>query len=90
MGRKVIVVLNNIKVGIIGQGRSGRDIHAFSLGKMADRYQIMAVSDLLEARRERAIRELGCDAYADYREMFIDHQCVSQPSSRSDYPGNIK
>ena len=58
------------RVAIIGQGRSGRDIHAYSLGKMPDKYQVVAVVDLLEERRIRAKEELGCDVYADYRELF--------------------
>jgi scyllo-inositol 2-dehydrogenase (NADP+) len=62
--------MKQVKAAIIGQGRSGRDIHAFSLGKMSDRFQIVAVSDPLEERRIRAEKELGCEAYADYRDLF--------------------
>jgi len=59
-----------VRTAIIGQGRSGRDIHAASLGKMNDRYEIVAVSDPLPERLERAKSELGCDVYADYRDLM--------------------
>jgi scyllo-inositol 2-dehydrogenase (NADP+) len=62
--------MRKLKVGIIGQGRSGRDIHAFSLSKLTDHYTIAAISDLLEDRRQRAEMELGCDTYSDYKELF--------------------
>jgi scyllo-inositol 2-dehydrogenase (NADP+) len=62
--------MKKLKVGIIGQGRSGRDIHAFSLGKLTDRYTIAAISDPLEERRQRAKKEIGCDTYGDYKELF--------------------
>ncbi|MCL6445793.1 MAG: Gfo/Idh/MocA family oxidoreductase [Alicyclobacillus sp.] len=59
-----------IRVAILGQGRSGRDIHAFSLQKLPELYQIVAVVDDLPMRRERAEQELGCVAYADAHELF--------------------
>lgn len=58
-----------IRVGIIGQGRSGRDIHGVYL-KTDARYQIVAVADTIAGRRERAVREYGCAAHADYRELL--------------------
>lgn len=61
---------STIRVGIIGQGRSGRNIHAETLKKMQDRYTIVAVSDELEERRAMAVRDYGCAAYRDYREMM--------------------
>ncbi len=65
-----MIVVSQQRVAIIGQGRSGRDIHAYSLGKMPDKYKVIAVVDMLADRRERAVRELGCDVYADYTELF--------------------
>lgn len=43
-----------LKVGIIGQGRSGRDIHAAQLVKMKGKYRITAVADGIADRRTRA------------------------------------
>ncbi len=62
--------MKTLNVGIIGQGRSGRDIHAYSLSKMPEYYNIAAVVDPLKERRNRAKEELGCDTYADYRELL--------------------
>ncbi|MCM8759030.1 MAG: Gfo/Idh/MocA family oxidoreductase [Candidatus Omnitrophica bacterium] len=59
-----------IRVAILGQGRSGRDIHAKYLMKATNKYKIIAVSDTLPERRKRAEEELGCQAYSDYREIF--------------------
>ncbi|RKN83829.1 Gfo/Idh/MocA family protein [Paenibacillus ginsengarvi] len=59
-----------LKVGIIGQGRSGRNIHAETLRRLPERYVIAAVSDELEQRRRAAESDYGCASYADYREMM--------------------
>ena len=59
-----------VRVGILGQGRSGRDIHAEWLARSPAKYRIAAVSDLLRDRRDRAVREFECDAYADYRDVL--------------------
>lgn len=66
--------MSTIKVGIIGQGRSGRNIHAHYLSHLSDRYTIVAVSDGLEERRASAIRDFGCNAYADYRDMLRENE----------------
>jgi predicted dehydrogenase len=62
--------MKKLKVGIIGQGRSGRDIHGRCLVEMTDKYEIAAVADLLEDRRKRAETEYGCTAYEDYHSLF--------------------
>ncbi len=62
--------MRQMQVAILGQGRSGRDIHGFSLGHMEEQYKVVAVADLLLERRQRAQSEYGCTAYADYREIF--------------------
>lgn len=59
-----------INVGIIGQGRSGHDIHALALRRLPDLYRIAAVADPEQPYRERAVQQFGCDAYADYRELM--------------------
>jgi scyllo-inositol 2-dehydrogenase (NADP+) len=74
-----------INVAIIGQGRSGRDIHADALIRLPELYKIVAVSDQLEERRIKAEREFGCDAVADYKELFdrgdVDLIVNSTPSN---------
>lgn len=59
-----------IQIGIIGQGRSGRDIHGSYLKTASGKYRIAAISDPLRERRERAEKEYGCKAYEDYRDML--------------------
>jgi len=59
-----------LKVAILGQGRSGRDIHAATLNRMQDKFQIAAIVEPLEKRRERAKQEIGCALYSDYTELF--------------------
>jgi predicted dehydrogenase len=62
--------MSQIKLAIIGQGRSGRDIHAANLMLLQDLYQIVAIVEPLQDRRERAAAEFGCATFADYRDLF--------------------
>ena len=63
--------MKKMRVAIIGQGRSGRDIHGnFYLSEHNDLVEVVAVVDEIESRRERAKEEFKCDVYADYRELF--------------------
>lgn len=59
-----------IRVGIIGQGRSGRDIHAHYLQTVPEKYKIVAVADFLKDRCQRAEQELGCQSTTDYRQLL--------------------
>src|ERR1044071_7570764 len=59
-----------LRAAIIGQGRSGRDIHGAHLSKDTERYRIVAVVDALSERRERAKAEYGCDVYPDYTALL--------------------
>ena len=62
--------MKQLKVAILGQGRSGRDIHAANLSRLEDKYQIAAIVEPLAKRRERAEKEYGCTLYNDYTELF--------------------
>lgn len=63
--------MKKIRVAIIGQGRSGRDIHgAYFRSEANSHYEVAAVVDALDYRRARAAEEYGCDVYADYHELF--------------------
>ena len=64
--------MKKLNVAIIGQGRSGRDIHGRYFLSEAGKalYNVIAVADKIEARRERAVKEYGCDVYEDYRELL--------------------
>jgi len=64
--------MKKLKLAIIGQGRSGRDIHGkFYKSEQNDVVDVVAVVEADERRRERALEEYpGCKVYADYRELF--------------------
>ncbi|WP_309118196.1 Gfo/Idh/MocA family oxidoreductase [Paenibacillus sp.] len=59
-----------IRVGIIGQGRSGRDIHGKLLVQLPEQYRIAAIADSLPDRQARAREEFGCNPYATWEEMI--------------------
>ncbi|NKB67882.1 MAG: gfo/Idh/MocA family oxidoreductase [Candidatus Latescibacteria bacterium] len=59
-----------IRVGILGQGRSGLDIHARWFNQSPRKYKIVAIADLLADRRQRAESELGCQTHADHRDLL--------------------
>lgn len=59
-----------LNVAIIGQGRSGRDIHGAYLKTDPEHFRIVAAVDPLEDRRQRAAAEYGCDVYADYHDLL--------------------
>ena len=61
--------MKRLRVGIIGHGRSGQDIHGVYLAT-DPRFQIVAVADPLETRRQAAVRAYGCEAQADYRDLL--------------------
>ena len=64
--------MEKLKIAIIGQGRSGRDIHgAFFKTEENVFCQVVAVVEADEQRRLRAAEEYpGCRVYSDYRELF--------------------
>ena len=60
-----------LNVAIIGQGRSGRDIHGLYFKSPENKnFNVAAVVEKSEERRERAKNEYCCDAYSDYTELF--------------------
>ena len=64
--------MKKIRTAIIGQGRSGRDIHGNYLHTDHNvKYDVVAVVEFDPERRERALAEWpGCTVYSDYRELF--------------------
>lgn len=60
-----------LRVGIVGQGRSGRDIHTHTLKEVVPHlFEIAGIADPIADRRDRASRELGCRVYRDHRGLF--------------------
>ena len=63
--------MNKMRIAIIGQGRSGRNIHGAFLKKDGLEFcQVVCVAETDEFRRNRAAEEYGCDVVSDYRELF--------------------
>ncbi len=63
--------MKKLKVAIIGQGRSGRDIHgAYFRSELSKYFDVVAVVDELAYRRERAKEEYGCDVYEKPEDLY--------------------
>lgn len=63
--------MSKLRVGIIGQGRSGHDIHVVALTKhVADLYDVVAVADPLKERLHSELLSKDCAFYQDYRQLF--------------------
>ncbi|MBQ9783873.1 MAG: Gfo/Idh/MocA family oxidoreductase [Clostridia bacterium] len=63
--------MKKMRVAIIGQGRSGRGIHGeYFLSEANKNIEVVAIVDALPERREKSMKEFGCDGYADYTELF--------------------
>lgn len=62
--------MKQIRIAILGQGRSGRDIHGLHLKTDTERFKVVAVVDQMEVRKRRAEQEFGCDVYDTYKEIL--------------------
>lgn len=75
---------SRVKVGIIGLGRSGWNIHAKTLKEMGDHYQVTAVADADPQRLEEASKAFGCRTFADTNELIaadgLDLLVVASPN----------
>lgn len=64
--------MGKIRVGILGLGRSGWDIHARLIDPLTDQYEIVAVVDRIPDRRSEAADRWGCQAYAETEALLAD------------------
>lgn len=82
--------MQKLKLAIIGQGRSGRNIHgAFYKTDKNVFFDVAAVVEEDPVKRERAKEEYpGCEVYADYTELFGKKFDLVVNATRSDghYP----
>jgi len=63
--------MKKMRVAIIGQGRSGRNIHGrFFRSENNDCCEVVCVVEKDEFRRRRAEEEYGCETVSDYTELF--------------------
>ncbi|MGI8711250.1 MAG: Gfo/Idh/MocA family protein [Acidimicrobiales bacterium] len=63
-----------IKVGIVGLGRAGWDIHVARL-REDERFAITAVSDLQDDRRQEARADSDCETFTDYKDLLKNADC---------------
>jgi predicted dehydrogenase len=61
-----------LRVGVLGQGRSGYGIHCKWLRQVPHQYEIVAVADELPERRKEARAELGALAYKSHLDLLDD------------------
>ena len=63
--------MKKMRIAIIGQGRSGRNIHGkFFRNKSNDFCEVVCVVEADPVRREKAALEYGCDTVEDYTHLF--------------------
>lgn len=76
--------MRKLKLAILGQGRSGRNIHGAYLKTNTEQFEIAYVVDPIELRRQRAKEEYGCEVLETYQELFdktdIDFVVNATPS----------
>ncbi|MDA0334160.1 MAG: Gfo/Idh/MocA family oxidoreductase [bacterium] len=59
-----------LRVGVLGQGRSGLSIHSHWFEQAPRKYRIVAIADLLSDRRRHAAERFACDTYGDYKDLL--------------------
>jgi len=62
--------MKQIRVAILGQGRSGRDIHGHHILEDSRRFKVVAAVDPMKERRDRAQREFGCDTFRTHEPIL--------------------
>jgi len=65
---------DQVRVGILGLGRSGWNIHAAGLRDLTDQFRVVAVADALAERREEAARDFGAATYTEPEQLLADDQ----------------
>ncbi|WMJ23266.1 Gfo/Idh/MocA family oxidoreductase [Paludicola sp. MB14-C6] len=76
--------MKKLRLAILGQGRSGRNIHGAYLKTNLEQFEVAYVVDPIALRRERAKEEYGCVVLETYQELFdktdIDFVVNATPS----------
>jgi predicted dehydrogenase len=63
---------NPIRVGIIGLGRSGWNIHSKAIRNQPETFTVVGVCDPFEERARQAVSELGCTAHDSVESLLAD------------------
>lgn len=61
-----------IKVGLVGIGRAGWNMHKAELDGFQDKFKVVAACDTDFARTQPMVDALGCRAYADFGQLLQD------------------
>ncbi len=61
-----------IKLAIVGLGRAGEGMHLSELSGKEDMFEIYAVCDIIESRRNAIAKKYDCKAYASIEEVIAD------------------
>ena len=80
--------MKKLRVAIIGQGRSGRNIHGkFFKSERNIWFDVVAVVETDDLRRQRALEEYpGCEVFSDYRDLFgKDYDLVVNATYSNDH-----
>ena len=63
--------MKKMKIAVIGQGRSGKDIHGkYFLSEDNQRVEVAYVIEAHEGRRKLAVKDYGCIGLTDYKELY--------------------
>lgn len=64
--------MKKLNLAIIGQGRSGRDIHGKHFkSERNTKFNVVAIVELDEVRRQRALEEYpGCEVFENYSDLY--------------------
>lgn len=70
--------MEKLRIAIIGQGRSGRDIHGAYLQtpKAKERFEVVAIVEQQEDRRQRAAEEFGCPVLERYEDLYYQSENI--------------
>src|SRR5690606_17389909 len=74
ISRRSLLSSDQVRVGILGLGRSGWNIHAAGLRDLTDQFRVVAVADALAERREEAARDFGAATYTEPEQLLADDQ----------------
>ncbi|NPV53901.1 MAG: Gfo/Idh/MocA family oxidoreductase [Firmicutes bacterium] len=61
-----------LRVGVVGLGRSGMELHCDPLSKMEDQYELVAVCDQSEKRLEIARQSFGVKTFTNYADLLSE------------------
>ena len=61
-----------IKIGVVGLGRIGMDVHKKCLHARPDKFQVVAACDLIEDRCKEFEELFGCRTYTNIEDMIAD------------------